>query len=85
MGTQSSDGTVQSGAFRNWLTVDVRATAYTESSRSFARIVMIQGSRVFTRSIGTTGGLLNEADIQTVISNPDFGQLLAFTAPQAVL
>lgn len=63
MGTQSSDGTVQSGAFRNWLTVD--------------------GSRVFTRSIGTTGGLLNEADIQTVISNPDFGQLLAFTAPQA--
>ncbi|WKY02780.1 hypothetical protein Q1695_016225 [Nippostrongylus brasiliensis] len=63
MGSQDSTGTVRTGAFRNWLTVD--------------------GSRVFTRDIGKTGNLLNEADIQALLSTPDFTQLLAFTAPQA--
>ncbi|VDL63268.1 unnamed protein product [Nippostrongylus brasiliensis] len=43
------------------------------------------GSRVFTRDIGKTGNLLNEADIQALLSTPDFTQLLAFTAPQAVV
>ncbi|KAK6024595.1 hypothetical protein OSTOST_09595, partial [Ostertagia ostertagi] len=60
MGTQGSDGSVRTGAFRNWLT----------------------GSRVFTRSIGTTGNLLRDADIQIILNSPDFRQLLAFTAPQ---
>ncbi|RCN33518.1 shTK domain protein [Ancylostoma caninum] len=44
----------------------------------------VDGSRVFTRSIGTTGNLLQERDIATVVGSSDIRLLLAFTAPQAV-
>ncbi|KIH54856.1 hypothetical protein ANCDUO_14995 [Ancylostoma duodenale] len=42
----------------------------------------VDGSRVFTRSIGTTGNLLQERDIATVVGSSDIRLLLAFTAPQ---
>lgn len=36
------------------------------------------------RSIGTTGNLIQERDIATVLASRDFSLVLAFTAPQTV-
>ncbi|VDL79972.1 unnamed protein product [Nippostrongylus brasiliensis] len=61
MGRSAPDGSIATGAFRGWRTVDQ--------------------SRVFRRSLGTTGTPLQESDISAVMAAGSFQQVLAFTAP----
>lgn len=77
-GYESADGQVRTGIFANWPYIDVWLSLH------LREIGTLQNSRFYRRNRGASGSLLSPTEVNTVLAQTDFQQVLANTAPRQV-